>query len=72
MPLALFGLISSLVLWDVFRCYGNHWGLDEYPVLKQALFFIMQVGMDTISIVYEAKPVTRLQGKLLWLFFNFL
>lgn len=44
MPLALFGLISSLVIWDVLRCYGNRWGLDEYPVLKQTLFIIMQVG----------------------------
>ncbi|WOG98625.1 hypothetical protein DCAR_0417969 [Daucus carota subsp. sativus] len=55
MPLALFGLISSLVLWDVFRCYGNHWGLDEYPVLKQTLFFIMQVGTAVLLMYFNVQ-----------------
>lgn len=51
MPLALFGLISCLALWDVFRCYGNRWGLDEYPVLRQTLLFIMQGGKDTLFLL---------------------
>ncbi|XP_074370323.1 PRA1 family protein H isoform X2 [Apium graveolens] len=50
MPLALFGLISCMALWDVFRCYGNRWGLDEYPVLNQTLFISMQLETILSSI----------------------
>ncbi|KAK1405123.1 PRA1 family protein H [Heracleum sosnowskyi] len=55
MPLALIGLLSSLALWDVFRCYGNRWGLDEYPVLKQTLFAIMQVGTLVLLMYFNVQ-----------------
>lgn len=42
MPLALVGLISSLVLWDGFRLCSDRWGLDLYPILHQALVRVTQ------------------------------
>lgn len=43
-PLALVGLISSLALWDVFRYYGDHLGVDQYPLLRQIFVRIVQCG----------------------------
>ncbi|XP_042028381.1 PRA1 family protein H-like, partial [Salvia splendens] len=37
LPLALFGLLSCLALWDAFRFSGDRWRLDGYPLLREAL-----------------------------------
>lgn len=42
MPLALFGLIASLALWDVIRFGSERWGLDYYPVAQQILVRVAQ------------------------------
>ncbi|KAI3457433.1 hypothetical protein Pfo_014096 [Paulownia fortunei] len=42
LPIALFGLISCLALWDVFKFSGDRWGLDRYPVIRQTLIRIAQ------------------------------
>lgn len=44
LPIALFGLISCLALWDVFKSSGDRWGLDRYPVIRQTLIRIAQCG----------------------------
>ncbi|KAM7503982.1 hypothetical protein LguiB_002886 [Lonicera macranthoides] len=47
-PLALVGLISSLALWDLFRFYGNRWGLDWHPVIRQTLVRVAQCATAVI------------------------
>lgn len=47
-PLALVGLISSLALWDVFRYYGDHLGVDQYPLLRQIFVRMVQCGTAVI------------------------
>ncbi|PNX76120.1 PRA1 family protein h-like [Trifolium pratense] len=44
MPLALVGLISCLALWDFFKFCSDRWGLDQYPVVRQCLLRIAQLG----------------------------
>lgn len=42
LPIALFGLLSCLALWDAFKLSGDRWGLDRYPLLRQTLIRIAQ------------------------------
>lgn len=44
LPIALFGLISCLALWDVFKLSVDWWGLDRYPLSRQILIRIAQCG----------------------------
>ncbi|KAJ6894257.1 PRA1 family protein H-like isoform X2 [Populus alba x Populus x berolinensis] len=37
MPLALIGMISSMVLWDIFKFCSDRWGWDRYPVIRQVM-----------------------------------
>ncbi|KAL8507631.1 hypothetical protein ACS0TY_018247 [Phlomoides rotata] len=42
LPMALFGLVSCLALWDAFKLSGDWWGLDRYPLTRQLLIRIAQ------------------------------
>lgn len=42
LPIALFGLISCLALWDVLKLSSDRWRVDKYPVLRQTLIRIAQ------------------------------
>ncbi|XP_024027873.1 PRA1 family protein H isoform X2 [Morus notabilis] len=42
MPVALFGLISCLALWDVFKFCSEKWGLDCYPVARECVVRLSQ------------------------------
>ncbi|KAK4484798.1 hypothetical protein RD792_007393 [Penstemon davidsonii] len=44
LPIALFGLISCLALWDVFKFSGDRWGLDQYPLIRETLIRVAQCG----------------------------
>lgn len=44
LPLALFGLISSLGLWEAFRFCTNRWELESRPVVRQILLRLIQLG----------------------------
>ncbi|CAK9175239.1 unnamed protein product [Ilex paraguariensis] len=48
MPLALVGLISCLALWDLFRFWGDRWGLDRYPVFRLSLVRVAQCATAII------------------------
>ncbi|XP_077243711.1 prenylated RAB acceptor 1.H [Tasmannia lanceolata] len=42
MPIALFGLVSSLAFWELFRLCSNRWTLENYPIFRQALLRVLQ------------------------------
>ncbi|XP_062090601.1 PRA1 family protein H [Humulus lupulus] len=42
MPITLFGLISCLALWDVFKFCSEKWGLDRYPLTRLFLVRVSQ------------------------------
>lgn len=44
MPIALFGLIACLALWDVFKFCSNKWEMDRYPLTRQCLVRAGQCG----------------------------
>ncbi|CAN4075551.1 unnamed protein product [Withania somnifera] len=46
--LALVGLVSCLAIWDVFKLCGEHWGLEQHPVIKQSLIRFAQCGTAVI------------------------
>lgn len=48
MPLALVGLISCLILWDVIKFCGDKWGLDQRPVIRQCLVGVAQCASAVI------------------------
>ncbi|CAK9175235.1 unnamed protein product [Ilex paraguariensis] len=48
MPLALVGLISCLALWDLFRFWGDRWGLDRYPLFRLSLVRVAQCATAVI------------------------
>ncbi|XP_010272371.1 PREDICTED: PRA1 family protein H [Nelumbo nucifera] len=50
MPLALFGLISCLALWDLFRFCNDRWRWERYPSLRQSLLRTTQCA--TAIILY--------------------
>ncbi|KAG6756424.1 hypothetical protein POTOM_039852 [Populus tomentosa] len=50
MPLALIGMISSLVLWDIFKFCSDRWGWDRYPVIRQVMVRAAQCVTAVILI----------------------
>ncbi|KAF9590167.1 hypothetical protein IFM89_031771 [Coptis chinensis] len=50
MPVALFGLIGCLVLWDLFKWCSERWGFDRYPSAQQSLIRLAQCGVPRVSI----------------------
>ncbi|KAG9449389.1 hypothetical protein H6P81_009354 [Aristolochia fimbriata] len=48
MPIALLGIISSLLLWEVFRIADNKWTLERFSILRQILLYLLQ---SAIAIV---------------------
>ncbi|XP_057766560.1 PRA1 family protein H isoform X2 [Salvia miltiorrhiza] len=51
LPIALFGLLSCLALWDAFKLSGDRWGLDRYPLLRQALIRTAQCLAGVILFI---------------------
>uniref|UniRef100_A0A803QV10 PRA1 family protein n=1 Tax=Cannabis sativa TaxID=3483 RepID=A0A803QV10_CANSA len=42
MPITLFGLVSCLALWDVFKFCSEKWRLDRYPLTRLCLVRVSQ------------------------------
>ncbi|CAI9088707.1 OLC1v1023116C4 [Oldenlandia corymbosa var. corymbosa] len=53
MPIALVGLLLSLALWDGFKYCGDHWKLDQRPVLRQTLVRVAQCGKLLMHAIYS-------------------
>ncbi|CAH1425665.1 unnamed protein product [Lactuca virosa] len=49
-PIALVGLVSSLVLWDLFAYCDKRWGLENYPVIRECLLRLIQCA--TVVIIF--------------------
>ncbi|GAV72322.1 PRA1 domain-containing protein, partial [Cephalotus follicularis] len=54
-PLALFGLILSLALWDLFKFCSDKWGFDRYPTIRQVLIRISQCATAVILILLNVQ-----------------
>ncbi|PON34145.1 Prenylated rab acceptor [Parasponia andersonii] len=54
MPIALFGLIASLALWDVFKFCSEKWDLDRYPLTQQCF---VRVGQCVGAIILMCSNV---------------
>lgn len=52
MPIALFGLILSLALWDVFKFCSEKWQLDRYPLTRQCLVRGGQCGELSVILCF--------------------
>ncbi|GMN54482.1 hypothetical protein TIFTF001_023609 [Ficus carica] len=52
MPVALFGLISCLALWDVFKFCSEKWGLDRYPVTRECVVRLSQC-VGAVILMYS-------------------
>ncbi|KAJ6886811.1 hypothetical protein NC651_027231 [Populus alba x Populus x berolinensis] len=50
MPLALIGMISSLVLWDIFKFCSDRWRWDRYLVIQQVIVRATQCVAAVILI----------------------
>ncbi|XP_011627347.1 PRA1 family protein H isoform X2 [Amborella trichopoda] len=42
-PIALFGLVSTVALWEVLRICSNRWQLEKYPVILHVMVLLMQL-----------------------------
>lgn len=43
-PLALFGVISSLGLWEGFRFCCDRWGVESHAIVRQISLRLIQFG----------------------------
>ncbi|XP_057766559.1 PRA1 family protein H isoform X1 [Salvia miltiorrhiza] len=72
LPIALFGLLSCLALWDAFKLSGDRWGLDRYPLLRQALIRTAQccelICLLRIFFASMAYLNKKLDGYIMFLF----
>ncbi|XXG46759.1 hypothetical protein AAC387_Pa02g1522 [Persea americana] len=59
-PLALFGVISSLALWEGFRFCCDRWGLESHAIVRQILLRLIQFA--TAIILFSC----NLQVALFW------
>ncbi|XP_068638195.1 PRA1 family protein H-like isoform X2 [Aristolochia californica] len=42
MPIALLGIVSSLLLWELFRISDNRWTLERFSIFRQILLYLLQ------------------------------
>ncbi|XP_058095611.1 PRA1 family protein H isoform X2 [Magnolia sinica] len=47
-PIALFGLIIGLALWEAFRLCSDRWRLEGYPIVRRALLHVLQFAIAVV------------------------